>query len=871
MKVHEKRRKLPLGPISGSVALEDAVRKLELGRTRRFAGRLYPSSVGAMTWVLCLYGTASPSTQDHTGRWNGKAPAGLPARYIVLALNEQGVARPQAHRRVQLAALPASRSEEEVQAWLQTPSSEADMVAIRLLDSSGAVVFRDVARVPRWLRVEKGLGDGGDGPSRGDPVVMLRNPAFVARVPLLPFSRILVSTAATRGGELRVREEEWDLEALAADPDLPLARFLPKSELVGAPVPVSANRVDLLVMGDGYTAGQSQKFTSDAESMLASFFALTPLGAYRNLYEEVTLFTASSESGADHPPYVPDCTTPPSCCADPTMEADPLQGTFVSTAFDATFCGVNLRHYLIVDVAKVLVAAAAYPDWDTILMIVNDEAYGGSAQVPVAVASLHPAAVLIAQHEFAHSFARLADEYDDFAPGQIICSDISGPACEPNVTDQTDRSALKWGAWVLPTTPIPTPDEPPYDAVVGLFEGARYTPTGMYRSRRNCMMRDLFAAPFFCEICAQEFVLRLYRGGWGVPSGCIDMIEPGSESPAPGPVSLTFPGSRTFAIALLQPVGAPPLAVTWAVDGTIVPGATASSYTFVAPAPGRYEVVLTVRDETPLVHPAMAGSATVRSRSWTVDVIPSTVDLAIAKGDDGPAAEGQALVYTIVATNAGPDAAAGAMVSDVLPPQLTASFWTCVASTGSSCPASGSGNVNAAVSLLPAGSATFTVTGTVVSGGAGQIVNTASVSAPAGFTDTNTANNTASLTTPVLRPAGFYTVGPCRLADTRVTDAPSLSAGTVRILTVAGRCHIPTTASAVSVNVTVTQPTAAGNVRLYRAGIPVPLVSTVNYSSGQTRGNNAVVPLNEAGFLAVYCNQASGTVDLVLDVNGYFE
>ena len=96
-------------------------------------------------------------------------------------------------------------------------------------------------------------------------------------------------------------------------------------------------------------------------------------------------------------------------------------------------------------------------------------------------------------------------------------------------------------------------------------------------------------------------------------------------------------------------------------------------------------------------------------------------------------------------------------------------------------------------------------------------------------------------------------------------------AGADRTFTLAGQCGIPATARAVSVNVTVTAPSATGNLRLYPAGTTLPGVSSINYSAGQTRGNNAIVSLNAAGALTVRCVQAAGTVDLILDVNGYFE
>ncbi len=69
---------------------------------------------------------------------------------------------------------------------------------------------------------------------------------------------------------------------------------------------------------------------------------------------------------------------------------------------------------------------------------------------------------------------------------------------------------------------------------------------------------------------------------------------------------------------------------------------------------------------------------------------------------------------------------------------------------------------------------------------------------------------------------------------------------------------------------TVTQPTAPGALILYPGGTP-PLTSTVNYSTGQTRANNAVVGLSATGQLSIRCGQVSGTAHAILDVTGYFE
>ncbi len=127
----------------------------------------------------------------------------------------------------------------------------------------------------------------------------------------------------------------------------------------------------------------------------------------------------------------------------------------------------------------------------------------------------------------------------------------------------------------------------------------------------------------------------------------------------------------------------------------------------------------------------------------------------------------------------------------------------------------------------------------------------------------------------IFDPGQFFTLVPCRLLDTRNPPGPyggpHLLGGETRTFSLASRCGIPASARGVSVNVTVTQPTALGNLKLFGAGGPVPVASSINYSAGQTRGNNALVGLSSTAQLAITCGQASGTTHVILDVNGYFE
>lgn len=123
---------------------------------------------------------------------------------------------------------------------------------------------------------------------------------------------------------------------------------------------------------------------------------------------------------------------------------------------------------------------------------------------------------------------------------------------------------------------------------------------------------------------------------------------------------------------------------------------------------------------------------------------------------------------------------------------------------------------------------------------------------------------------------GFYTLLPCRLVDTRgpagARGAPALEAGAVRVFEVGGACGVPPEATAVAVTVTVVGATAVGHLSLFETGGPLPSTSTVNFTAGQARANNAVVRLlGMPPSLAVHAVLATpGTVDVIIDVTGYF-
>jgi hypothetical protein len=121
----------------------------------------------------------------------------------------------------------------------------------------------------------------------------------------------------------------------------------------------------------------------------------------------------------------------------------------------------------------------------------------------------------------------------------------------------------------------------------------------------------------------------------------------------------------------------------------------------------------------------------------------------------------------------------------------------------------------------------------------------------------------------------YYTVSPCRIADTRnpagPSGGPALAANTVRTFPVSSICGIPATATAVAVNLAVFIPSDGGDLRVFPAGAPVPLASAINFRAGIVRANNAVVPLGAGGMISIQCDMPSGSTNFFFDVQGYFQ
>ena len=602
-----------------------------------------------------------------------------PAHYFVVRETAQGI-QVVSHRVVQLSGTPESAS------LATAPNRLERTISATVRDKrSGAVVFATRAITSPWLRGEF----HGHGKIDGK---VLANDAkvYAVRVPV------------RAGAVLRLQPDEAAAPA-ALDVDLDAyagsaasKSFAPAGQRDGTMSATgdAANRLDLLVIAEGYVEGQQTQFVADVQALMDAFFSISPYADFRHLTNVRWLFVPSNQQGADKP----DC---------PETPGAPV--SLVDTAFDATFCTAGLRRLVTVNVEKVLAAAAAVPDWDKILVLVNDTEYGGSGG-SLSVGTRNAMSAGIMQHEFGHSFTLLADEYDTPYPGFPACSDVASgmPPCEANVTDQADRNLLKWKGWVAGNTPTPTVDPLADPMAAGLWLGARYQSSGIYRQCFNGLMRNL-GMPF-CDVDGEAFVKRLYAGGWGSPAAGVSLIEP---NVTPGAASVQSPrGSTvTFQANVIGSPGAQALTATWRVDGAQVQSSATSSgalqtFSYVVPDNGTHTIELQVTDNTTFLL-----QAPTRSRQWTVtgtaSGVPGAPTLTSAVGGDAratltftaPTSDGGSPITSYAATcNPGAMAASGSASPLTVTGLTNGVTYSCSVRAAN---ASGPGPASASLSVTP--------------------------------------------------------------------------------------------------------------------------------------------------------------------------
>ena len=297
-----------------------------------------------------------------------------------------------------------------------------------------------------------------------------------------------------------------------------------------------AEKVDLLVIGEGYTTAEIPKFHADAARLVDALFEEEPFRSRKGDFNVWGLDLPSAESGVSRP----------------------RAGQFRRTPLSAEYNIFDSERYVLTYDNRALRDAASAAPYEFLEILVNEEQYGGGGifNFQATAAADTGFAEYVFVHEFGHHFAGLADEYytSDVAY-ETGAADHPEP-WEPNVTALHDPANLKWGDLIGADTPLPTPwDKAAFEAEstaaqrerrelrtggapeivmdrlfteqmeretallggmthagrVGAFEGASYEPTGLYRPEVDCIMFTRNPVGF-CRVCSRaiENVVDLY-------------------------------------------------------------------------------------------------------------------------------------------------------------------------------------------------------------------------------------------------------------------------------------------------------------------------------------------------------------------------
>ncbi len=334
-----------------------------------------------------------------------------------------------------------------------------------------------------------------------------------------------------------------------------------------------------------------------------------------------------------------------------------------------------------------------------------------------------------------------------------------------------------------------------------------------------------------------------------------DCVAGGSGTGAVGGLLLTY-GQLAIpvpTVTLINPTTGPAIGgVTVTITGSGFTGATAVDFG-TTPATS-YQVV----SDTEV-------TATAPESSGTVDVTVTT------PGGTSTTGPGDQFTYQ-------------SAVAPGAPTGLTASLGNGTAALSWSAPASDGGSPLTSFAISATDTTTSsTLPAIVVSGSPPSTSTTLTGLTPGDAYSFDVAATNAMGTGPtgsalsVLLPGPFHALPPGRICDTRptaisgITDQCSgrtLGQGSTLIVQATGMGGVPQGATAVVANITVTNPTSQSYLTAWPAGSPRPPTSNLNYSVGQTVPNLTTVPLSATGAIDVY--NAAGTVDVIVDVTGYY-
>jgi hypothetical protein len=202
----------------------------------------------------------------------------------------------------------------------------------------------------------------------------------------------------------------------------------------------SADKVDFLILGDGYTAAERGKFEKDAKRLTELLFAVSPFKERRGDFNVWALCPPTEQSGISRP----------------------STGVHRRSRIGASYDAFGSERYVLTFENESFRDVASFAPYDFVEILTNSRTYGGGGifgvYSTVAADSLWAPYVFV--HEFGHHFAGLADEYFTSAVAYGPAPANRVEPWEPNATALLDPKNLKWKDLVLPDTPIPTPWAP---------------------------------------------------------------------------------------------------------------------------------------------------------------------------------------------------------------------------------------------------------------------------------------------------------------------------------------------------------------------------------------------------------------------------
>ena len=367
---------------------------------------------------------------------------------------------------------------------------------------------------------------------------------------LIPYPKNKIRFTIEKRNEKNILKEIFSIEIDNAEVNIV------KDKVVDGSIKIFKNenngnphsRVDLAILGDGYTEFETEKFKDDFERITKTLFEIEPYKSNKDKFNFYGVLKPSEESGTDEP------------------KAD----IFKNTALGTTFNSLGSERYLLTEDNKTVRDVAAHVPYDALVIVVNHSRYGGGGIYNwlCTLTSDNQWFEYLFLHELGHSFAGLADEYytSDVAYSEFYKIDVE--PVEPNLTALVDTGNFKWKEFVDEKIEVPTlwekaqfdgmdlkwqeerrvlneriselkrnkasseeilraleeynrKDKQHSDKVsqflksskywgkIGVFEGAGYLSNGLYRPMIDCLMFSK-GKKSYCKIC-ENAVFRVIQ------------------------------------------------------------------------------------------------------------------------------------------------------------------------------------------------------------------------------------------------------------------------------------------------------------------------------------------------------------------------